>query len=217
MFRWYQAFQVCYEYLKYVPPGEDSYEINSSFRTSHWFTRGWTLQELIAPGKVIFFDSKWTLIFSENMYRKRSKRKYAGAANIAGEDDSLCCSLLRAVTDIEEKVLKSPRISLPRISAACKLSWAAQRKTTRIEDTAYCLLGLLGVNMPLLYGEGEKAFIRLQEAVIGSSGDISLLSWGFRLPWEVIEELGSDSVLAKSPIAFSKWPQQNSRHVRRTP
>jgi hypothetical protein len=150
----------------------------------------------------------WKMCHPEKILLKAAPHfEPAIASHVAGRCYSLRYSLLRAVTGIEEKVLGNPRMSLPRLLAACKFSWAAQRKTTRVEDTAYCLLGLLGVNMPLLYGEGEKAFIWLQEAVIGSSSDISLLAWGFRLPWEVIAELESDSVFANSPIAFSEWPQ----------
>ena len=57
------------------------------------------------------------------------------------------------------------------------MSWAAKRETTRIEDTAYCLLGIFGVNLPLLYGEGDRAFIRLQEEVLKTRNDLSLLAW----------------------------------------
>lgn len=62
-------------------------------------------------------------------------------------------------------------------SLAQRMSWAASRSTTRVEDIAYCLLGIFDINMPLLYGEGEKAFLRLQEAIMARSSDLSLLAW----------------------------------------
>jgi hypothetical protein len=57
------------------------------------------------------------------------------------------------------------------------MSWAARRQTTRVEDSAYCLLGLFEVNMPLLYGEGQKAFLRLQQEIIKQSDDQSIFAW----------------------------------------
>jgi hypothetical protein len=108
-------------------------------------------------------------------------------------------------------------IPLTSISAACKISWASARSTTRVEDSAYCLLGLLGVNMPLLYGEGEKAFLRLQEAVLSSSDDISLLAWGYGLyPYES-GHMSSAEVLAPSPAAFLGHLVDEIHYVRRTP
>src|SRR3984957_19837426 len=62
------------------------------------------------------------------------------------------------------------------------MAWASRRKTTRKEDIAYCLLGIFGINMPLLYGEGERAFIRLQEEILKESHDQSILAWGYRSP-----------------------------------
>jgi hypothetical protein len=69
-------------------------------------------------------------------------------------------------------------------SIAQRMSWAANRTTTRIEDEAYCLMGLFGINMPLLYGEGRKAFVRLQEEVIKRSRDQSIFAW--RAPSEFV-------------------------------
>ena len=57
------------------------------------------------------------------------------------------------------------------------MCWAAGRKTTRVEDTAYCLLGIFGVHMPLLYGEEEAAFRRLQEAIMRNTADFTLFAW----------------------------------------
>lgn len=135
-------------------------DVEDEIRKSRWFTRGWTLQELVAPKEVIFFDKNW---------------------NYLGDKNTLS-TLLSQITTIPEAVLANP----PRhrsCSLARKMSWAAGRETTREEDIAYCLLGLFEVNMPLLYGEGARAFIRLQEEIIKETDDQSLFAWGM---WERI-------------------------------
>src|SRR6185295_2773072 len=86
---------------------------------------------------------------------------------------------------LQDELLKITRIpinvllenELEAASVAQKMSWAAQRETTKVEDGAYCLMGIFGVNMPLLYGEGERAFIRLQEEIMRVSDDHSLFAW----------------------------------------
>jgi len=131
MYRWYQDADVCYAYLADVPS-----KVN--FSGSRWFTRGWTLQELIAPSKVIFFDEEWKELGTKASLR-RSISDFTGIpGSILSDNDSL-----------------------ERLSIAQKMSWAAKRKTTRLEDRAYCLMGIFSINIPLLYGEGERAFLRL--------------------------------------------------------
>lgn len=85
-------------------------------------------------------------------------------------------SELSAITNIDTALLTGDR-SLATYCVAQKMSWAANRTTSRIEDRAYHLLGLFDINMPLLYGEEEKAFQRLQEGIIGSTADLSILAW----------------------------------------
>ncbi|KAF2818494.1 HET-domain-containing protein, partial [Ophiobolus disseminans] len=209
MFQWYRVASVCYAYLEDVPPGEDPYQFGTAFRKSRWHTRGWTLQELLAPKRVIFFNSAWTEIFNHNAGQEliraeatsmnRGQDPYMSHYRMA--ERKLRTALLSGITTIAVQVLRE-EIPLESVSAACKFSWAAARKTTRIEDSAYCLLGLMGVNMPLLYGEGEKAFVRLQEAVLGSSDDISVLAWGYDLSWKVTVDAIRGSILASSPSEF---------------
>lgn len=149
MFRWYKEAFVCYAYLSDVSPATTPRLVSS-----RWFTRGWTLQELIAPARVEFYDQEWNEIGTK-------------------------CSLVEALsnrTTIPVEILlgkKNPMVC----TAAQRMSWSASRTTTRDEDIAYCLLGLFGINMPLLYGEGFKAFHRLQEVIIRTTGDLSLLLW----------------------------------------
>jgi hypothetical protein len=152
MFQWYAQSQVCYAWLadlKVHQPIE-------SFASCRWFSRGWTLQELIAPREVEFYDEAW--IF------------HGTKADLS--------DALQKVTGIDGDVLRVGTIGiLSTIPLARRMSWASDRVTTRLEDAAYCLLGIFGVNMPLLYGEGERAFIRLQEEIIKESNDLSLLAW----------------------------------------
>lgn len=142
---------------------------DSSFRQSRWFTRGWTLQELIAPSWVLFFDSDWRLL---------------------GDRQGLS-QAIRLATSLPYDILLGQR-AVNDFSIAARMAWASRRSTTRIEDEAYCLLGLFDVNMPLLYGEGTKAFTRLQEEIGRSSDDHSIFAWrGIRR-----------SLLASSPADF---------------
>lgn len=157
MYRWYQKSALCYAYLEDVTSISSMSEIHSEnleFRCSRWFTRGWTLQELIAPGMVLFFGKNWTSL---------------------GDKLDLS-SLITSITRIHEDVLQNPH-TVSRMSVAKRMSWAASRETTRIEDVAYSLLGIFDVNMPLLYGEGEKAFMRLQEEILKKLDDQSLFAW----------------------------------------
>jgi hypothetical protein len=141
---------MCYVYLSDVLLTEDlDYSCeDSEFRKSKWFTRGWTLQELLAPEIVVFYNHDWAEIGTK-----------------ASMDD-----LISSITHIEAPFLTGTN----DVKSACvaqKMSWASRRKTTRLEDTAYCLMGLFDVHMPLLYGEGKKAFYRLQLEIIKDSSD----------------------------------------------
>ncbi|KAE8164757.1 hypothetical protein BDV40DRAFT_310450 [Aspergillus tamarii] len=163
MFAWYQEADVCYAYLSDVP--------QVPFDKSRWFTREWTLQELIAPQDVMFFAENWEFLGDK-----------AGLARKISQRTRIPESILRGLTYLDA------------FSTAQRMSWAAERQTTRVEDRAYCLMGLFGVNMPLIYGEREAAFIRLQEEILRISEDHSLFAWK-----------SSDTragLLATSPAAF---------------
>jgi hypothetical protein len=153
MYKWYQRAQVCYAYLSDVPSALDNhYEPNSSLRRSKWFTRGWTLQELLAPDSVEFYSQDWVEIGTK-----------------------------RNMSHLLEEVTSIAILGRGKVDGACvatKMSWAAKRETTREEDQAYCLLGIFDVNMPLLYGEGlRKAFIRLQIEIMAQIRDESIFVW----------------------------------------
>ena len=146
---------MCYVYLHDVQTGSDPRATNSQFRWSHWHSRGWTLQELLAPEFVIFLSQDWELISTKTELAQ----------------------VLSQVTRIPVSVLTFKR-DIADVSIAQRMSWASCRNTTREEDKTYCLLGIFGITMPTLYGEGRKAFYRLQEELMKTSTDTSLFMWG---------------------------------------
>jgi Heterokaryon incompatibility protein (HET) len=174
MFNWYRWAQVCYVYLEDLSDEylERSKDPAFSFRWCRWFKRGWTLQELLAPEQVLFYGNKW---------------RYVGSKQSLAQE-------IAQTTGIPILALRN-REFVPVYSIAAKMSWAASRSTSRTEDRAYCLLGIFGVNMPLLYGEGEKAFERLQEELVKISDDETLFSWGGTGAAET-------RILARSPSDF---------------
>lgn len=188
MFAWYEKAEVCYVYLTDIPSqppsGIDLLELMGS---SRWFSRGWTLQELIAPDHVVFYSQSWT-----NLGSKKA-----------------LASFLSIVTGIDQLCIRNERY-LREYSIAQRMSWVADRVTTRPEDIAYCLLGIFGINMPLLYGEGERAFIRLQEEIIRQSDDHSILAFDTLL--------STNSLLADHPNLFRDMRNlRTSLHSRITP
>lgn len=147
MFQWYRNATKCYVYLADVSksvlsdsdkPSQVPWE--HAFRNSRWFTRGWTLQELIAPTLVEFFS--------------RDGAKLGDKGSLGNWTSE--------ITGIPIRALQAG--DLTNFSITERLSWQRNRNTSRSEDKAYSLLGLCGVYMPLLYGEGkDNAFKRLRE------------------------------------------------------
>jgi len=182
MFKWYRDSAICYVYMQDVgsqPPGWETSLRSTSFSASRWFSRGWTLQELIAPDTVIFLARDWS-----DMGSKFSLE-----------------ALIVQCTEIPVEVLRGqPLVAHP---AAERMSWADRRKTTRDEDMAYCLLGLFDIHRPLLYGEGgEKAFLRLQEEIWRKSEDLTLLIWSPSTASEAAYVGGTTGVFAVHPVFF---------------
>jgi hypothetical protein len=203
MYTWYENSQVCYVYLADVPsPGFDpSSEVNGDlFSKSRWFTRGWTLQELIAPKKVQFFAKDWTLIGN-----KGPKAEYSHSSS--GNDPSVDILLkLAKITGIDNEVLKNPS-AIHQVSIAQRMSWAAHRQTTQEEDIAYALMGLFHVNIPIMYGEGQKrAFKRLQSEIIKSSPDQTIFAWrGNRDSSGLLAESPSDFAESNAIQPWNRW------------
>lgn len=205
MFRWYEESAVCYVYLSDVTQAG----FMETFPRSRWFSRGWTLQELLAPEHVIFYDWRWI--------RLGTKIEFAG--------------WLHRITKIDKEALTKDRYYergpylLADFCSAQKMSWASHRQTTREEDIAYSLLGIFNITMPLLYGEGTRAFERLQEEIVRQSGDDTILAWGLDIRDYPQDSLWSkhisslaetfpktESVLAASPAAFRNCHRLRKSH-----
>ena len=167
MFGWYRQCDLCYVYLADVSAdlakGPADLGIKQ-FSNSRWFTRGWTLQELLAPERVIFFTVDWVFFGTKSKEKPISRYTYRELDSVIAQATGI---------DIEALQFGNLRTS----SIATRMSWASRRQTTRVEDTAYCLLGIFDINMPLLYGEGKKAFLRLQEEIMKTSIDTSIFGW----------------------------------------
>ncbi|OJT11985.1 Vegetative incompatibility protein HET-E-1 [Trametes pubescens] len=155
MYEWYRLSDICYVYLEDVPNGEALESKESKFHTSRWHKRGWTLQELVAPERVVFVTETWRFLGTK-----------IGLAHV-----------LECITGIEFDIL-THRAPLESVSVARRMSWNADRQTTRVEDRAYSLMGLFGVHMSPIYGEGHNAFLRLQEEIIRTIPDQSIFTWG---------------------------------------
>ncbi|RYP22098.1 hypothetical protein DL765_001857 [Monosporascus sp. GIB2] len=145
MYEWYKNSQRCYVYLDDVSAKEYHSLPDSQLRRARWFTRGWTLQELLAPLELEFYDADWKYMFMID--RKRRSHEW-WIKHKERDRSGKYISLLSEITGISRPVLRFGNISETCIAA--RLSWAANRETTRVEDMAYSLLGLLEVNMPLL-------------------------------------------------------------------
>ncbi|KAK5135600.1 hypothetical protein LTR08_005080 [Meristemomyces frigidus] len=155
---------------------------------SDWFTRGWTLQELLAPPSVVFCTRDWEII---------------------GTKERLILEI-SAATQIPPHYVLSPTTHDGgqngwqydhTASVAENMNWASRRRTTRAEDSVYCLLGLFGVSMPLLYGEGaQNAFGRLQLEILSKSDDETIFAW--TAPATAGRR---SSMLAPSPAAFGHY------------
>lgn len=145
MFRWYQDAARCYVYLSDVSKADsadDERAWKEAFRKSRWFTRGWTLQELIAPKSVDFFGSEGERLGSKLLLE----------------------SEIHEITGIAKNALRN--YALSSFSIEERRSWGKCRNTTIEEDEAYCLLGIFDVSMSLIYGERrDRAFRRLEEEI----------------------------------------------------
>ncbi|PSN69639.1 HET-domain-containing protein [Corynespora cassiicola Philippines] len=176
MWRYYEQANICYTYMADVPDAHAGR--GDAFGKSEWFTRGWTLQELIASTYVEFFAKNWEQIGTKF-------ERYEEIADI---------------TSIDWRVLLHTKPKSD-FTVAEKMSWAAHRMVTREEDESYSLMGLFDVNMPLIYGEGRrKAFGRLQEAIYNSTVDQSIFLFHYS------SAITEHSLLADSPTRFcEKW------------
>jgi hypothetical protein len=175
MYAWYGGSEVCYVFLSDLSPGEALDKLGAC----RWFSRGWTLQELIAPDNVVFSDANW---------------------HFSGTKKELQEQLI-SITGISQGAITGVTY-LDSFSVAQKMSWASNRTTTRTEDMAYCLLGIFDVNLPLLYGEGNRAFRRLQEEIIRTTPDLTIFAWCHRRLVPPFDPRTITGVLAADPSVF---------------
>jgi hypothetical protein len=163
MFRWYRDATVCITYLSDVKVNLHEADKSSAaiFNSTHaenspsvWFQRGWTLQELLAPRIMKFYDARW---------------QYMGTKSELARP-------LQLITGIKESYLTGEE-NFREASVAAKMSWMAGRETSRIEDIAYSMLGIFNVHMNPQYGEGMRAFRRLQQELLASTTDESIFAW----------------------------------------
>ncbi|OCL08171.1 hypothetical protein AOQ84DRAFT_293680, partial [Glonium stellatum] len=165
MFSWYRDAELCIAYL-YATECLDLDQARQRdmrsrpFRLSGWFRRGWTLQELIAPRDVLFYQAQWKILGLR----------------------STLASLLTEITHIPLSILTGCDLGhLSSYSIATRFSWAVSRSAARPEDRVYSLIGLFGVNIPTLYGEGESAaFYRLRIMIFQTFLDHTILSWHYQ-------------------------------------
>lgn len=151
MFRWYQDATKCYVYLADVSAGTPGVILRSSwesaFQNSRWFTRGWTLQELLAPACVEFFSAEGRLLGTKQTLE----------------------ALVYGITNVPVAALRGTALSTFTVDE--RFRWSQGRSTRKIEDEAYCLLGIFSIFMPLIYGEGKNATIRLREEIEKGAGE----------------------------------------------
>ncbi|KAL4066004.1 hypothetical protein V8B97DRAFT_1069995 [Scleroderma yunnanense] len=155
MFSWYRRSALTIVYLSDVSRW-------GKLSSSAWFTRGWTLQELLAPCKVLFYTQDWSL--------------YTNCPSSNHKEDDIVLNELERVTGIASRYLTGFKPGLD--NARSRLQWASGRRTTEPEDIAYSLFGIFNVFLPIIPGESaEKALGRLLTEIISQSGDISVLDW----------------------------------------
>lgn len=192
MYQWYWDSDVCYAYLSDVSVPTDRIDSDGrflfkssdlkSFQRSQWFTRGWTLQELLAPRALIFVDQHW--------------QKFGTAYDLE--------KFIETATSIQvQRHVHQDRKRSEVLQVGQCMAWAATRSTTRLEDRAYSLLGLFDVNLPMMYGEGGRAFQRLQEEILRVYEDSSILAWS-----HTDADTGfAPNGLAPSPDHFRQYPR----------
>ncbi|KAF8843065.1 hypothetical protein BDN67DRAFT_964969 [Paxillus ammoniavirescens] len=152
MFKWYRNSEVCIVHLA-----------NSAqpthFQHDEWFTRGWTLQELLAPTRLKFYGADW-MPLSDCRNDKENDEIMGAISRVTGINRRALRYFSPGLLDVREKML-----------------WASNRRTTRVEDVAYCLIGIFNVSMPIAYGEGRRAFRRLMEAIVQDCREWQIFAW----------------------------------------
>ncbi|KAH9950529.1 heterokaryon incompatibility protein-domain-containing protein [Amylocystis lapponica] len=177
MYQWYENAKICIVYL-------GNTEHLSGAVADPWFTRAWTLQELLAPKRIKFFNKHWMPLTADDNDKAI---------------DSLILRDIAKITDIPPRFIRHFTPGTDMVLE--KMAWASSRKATRVEDMAYSLVGIFDVSLTIAYGEGERAFYRLQLAIMEKSPAVDLLVWSGRASKD-------NTMIASSPKCFIDSPRQ---------
>ncbi|EIW78716.1 hypothetical protein CONPUDRAFT_16667, partial [Coniophora puteana RWD-64-598 SS2] len=154
MFRWYRNSVACFLHLAGTATLGD-------LEGDEWFKRGWTLQELLAPSRILFFVREWVSLSLLDSEKTAESGIIKRISAITGVSVTELCTFAPSMENVVHK-----------------MCWAASRRVTRDEDGAYALMGIFGVSMPIAYGEGgDQAFVRLVEAIMMAGGHPTVLNW----------------------------------------
>ncbi|KAF9474532.1 hypothetical protein BDN70DRAFT_996997 [Pholiota conissans] len=198
MYAWYKDAYICITYLAQTMTLK-------GMRDDPWFTRGWTLQELLAPEEVIFYNAEW---------------KVLGAA--LTDDDTRVTGISKeiesatSITPFDFRLFRREQTFVP---ISQRMKWAADRKVTREEDVAYSLMGIFGVSISIAYGEGAaRSFVRLIKEIIGLPGAHiqDFMNWGYGPSFRKGEGGGS-RVSSLIPLSPKQYTWRADRHLRWSP
>ncbi|KAG1745607.1 hypothetical protein EDB19DRAFT_453342 [Suillus lakei] len=169
MFKWYRTAAICIAYLACSSSASD-------FVQEPWFTRGWTLPELLAPEKMKFYGRNWEPLSDD------PDDKHPKALATTPDDEkskplasSQILNAITRLTEIESHDLT--RFSPGIVHVHQRLRWASRRTTTRIEDMAYSLIGIFDVSMPIAYGDGQRSWFRLMEIILQQCKSWDIFAW----------------------------------------
>ncbi|KAF9474530.1 hypothetical protein BDN70DRAFT_996995 [Pholiota conissans] len=197
MYAWYKDAYICITYLAQTA-------VLKGMHDDPWFTRGWTLQELLAPEEVVFYGADWKIL---------------GAALSDDERATSTGKEIESATSITPRNLRLFKQERTFVPVSQRMKWAADRKVTREEDVAYSLMGIFGVSISIAYGEGAaRAFARLIKEILGLPGADAqdFMNWGYGSCLKKGEggESGISSLIPMSPKQYI-W--RADRHLRWSP
>ena len=196
MFSWYRNAAICIVYLAQTNDLRD-------FAHDRWFTRGWTLQELLAPRRLKFYSKRWHRL-TEFLNDKISAEDVRRLNNqsLTRQLDLLSDAILKAAGLVMQHVRDFvPGIRHPSLPE--RMQWIARRATTREEDESYSLMGIFNVSISIAYGEGrERAFFRLYQAILEVGYERDWLLWTGR---SVSPSIHPSRMIPSSPKCYLTW------------
>ncbi|KAG2030353.1 hypothetical protein BDR03DRAFT_974707 [Suillus americanus] len=200
MFNWYRSAAICIAYLACSSNVSD-------FAKEPWFTRGWTLQELLAPEKMKFYGKDWKPL-SDNFDDKHPRDLVIPSIDeisipITPSQPDILTAITR-LTEIESRDLISFSPGIHNVHQ--RLRWASRRTTKRIEDMAYSLIGIFDISMPITYGEGQRSWFRLMEIILQQCKSWEIFVWAGE--WSPYS-----SAIPRSPKGYEAFDIQDSTEL----